>query len=233
MELSFTAKEKTIRLKAISSVAEGIAHEVRNPLNAISLNVQYLEKLGSKPGHQASPRDYQRVYRELGKIRKVVDNFVNFAKLRDLEITDIDMKEALNSALVDLKSRFRDEDVKLLRSEKGDLMLSADFPKLVQVIINILEQALDAIMDAENKVIEVEIVGEAKIVTVSVRDYGESHSEDSIKNMFDPYFSLRTSSLGLGLTTAKTVVESHGGKILAEGAPGGGCVVTLVFPRTF
>lgn len=232
MFLSFSAQEKAIRLRAISSVAEGIAHEVRNPLNAISLNVQYLEKLARK-GHEAQSRDYQRVYRELGKIRKVIDNFVNFAKLRDLEVTDWKLDEALDQALAALAPKIEQTGVVIARDQEGDLHLAGDKPKIVTVISGILDNAIDAVRDLDSRQVDVQLSGDAKSVTIAVRDHGQSPDDEVLKNMFDPYFTTRTTSMGLGLTLAKTVIQSHGGRIAAQAAPGGGLVVTISLPREF
>lgn len=232
MVLSFSAQEKAIRLRAISSVAEGIAHEVRNPLNAISLNVQYLEKLAGK-GHEPQSRDYQRVYRELGKIRKVIDNFVNFAKLRDLDVSDWKLDEALEQSLAALQPKIDQLGVRIGRDQSGDLSLAGDKPKIVTVITGILDNALEAAREHEDPQVDIQLGGDAQTVTISIRDHGKSPDEEVLKNMFDPYFTTRTTSMGLGLTLAKTVVQSHGGRIAAQAAPGGGLVVTIALPREF
>lgn len=233
MKLALSAKEKSIRLKAIASVAEGIAHEVRNPLNAISLNVQYVEKLGNKEGHSPEPGDFQRVYRELGKIRKVIDNFVNFAKSRDLEISDFSMAKALDDCLSDLASRIHTEKIEVNRVDQGDLGLSGDRIKITQVLSNLVENAIEALGKSEDKTIDVELTGSPDSVCAAIRNHGESPDEDVVRNLFDPYFTTRRGSLGLGLTLAKTVVDSHGGRITATAPPGGGLLVTVTLPREF
>ncbi len=233
MKLALSAKEKSIRLKAISSVAEGIAHEVRNPLNAISLNVQYMEKLGQKSGMVPQSGDFQRVYRELGKIRKVIDNFVNFAKSRDLEISRWSMSEAVDTCLEDLAQRLDKGSITINREDSGDLEIVGDRPKIIQVISSLLENAMDAMGEVEEKVIDLELTGSPDAVCLAIRNRGETPGDEVMKNMFDPYFTTRSSSLGLGLTLAKTAVDSHGGRIAATGAPGGGLLVTVTLPREF
>ncbi len=233
MKLALSAKEKSIRLKAISSVAEGIAHEVRNPLNAISLNVQYLEKLADKTGHTPQPGDYQRIYRELGKLRKVIDNFVNFAKSRDLAITRWSMGDAVSACLQDLQARATEEGVTINRDDSGDLELAGDRPKITQVLTNLLENAIDALDQANEKTIDLELSGSHDLVCLAIRNHGATPDDEVMKNMFDPYFTTRSASLGLGLTLAKTVIESHGGRIQATAAPGGGLLVTITLPKEF
>lgn len=232
MTLEFSAKEKEIRLKAIASVAEGIAHEVRNPLNAISLNVQYLERLPGA-GKEPTSEDYQRVYVELGKIRKVIDNFVNFARLRDFELTEWDMGEALEDARVAVEPSLEDHVIHFEASSSGDTRLEGDRPKVVRVLTDVLANAVDAVRGRDDRRVTAHIDGRRDGVRVTVRDSGETPTEDVLRNMFDPYFTTRSSAMGLGLTLAKTVVEAHGGTIEAAVSEQGGCVVELAFPRRF
>ena len=233
VSLAFSAKEKEIRLKAIASVAEGIAHEVRNPLNAISLNVQFLERISNKPGSEPSPTDYQRVYVELGKIRKIIDNFVGFAKLRDIELSEWRLTDALEDALDPWRSHLDEYGIELRSHARGESEVSGDRQKIVMVLSNLIRNAMDAVQDSEEKLLRVSVDGGRREVRVTIRDSGETPSENVLQNMFDPYFTTRSSALGLGLTLAKTVVESHGGSIEAAVAQGGGCVVTLVMPKQF
>ena len=232
-ELLHRAREKEIRLQAIGAVAEGIAHEVRNPLNAVSLTVQYLEKAQEKIGRLPQPEDFQRVYMEVGKIRKVIDNFVGFAKLRDMELSAWDMREAVEECARALGHLFDEAEVTIEVDGDGDSRLVGDRPKMIQVLRSILDNAVDAVRTVDHREIRVVVEGRRNEVRVAVRDSGESPSEHVLQSMFDPYFSTRPRAMGLGLTLAKTVVESHGGTIEAGAAKGGGCVVTVVLPQRF
>jgi signal transduction histidine kinase len=229
---AFRAKEKEIRLRAMGQVAEGIAHEVRNPLNAVSLMVQYLERLPEKSGQRPSPQDFQRVYFELGKIRKVIDNFVSFAKLRELELSEWDVGRLLDDVLMHFDPVIQELGIKVQRESRGDLLISGDRPKLEQVLRSVVENAVEAVRTVAMRELLISASGGKKDVTVAIRDSGEGVSDQLLAAMFDPFVSTRPSAMGLGLTIARTVVESHGGSIQAAAAPRG-CVVTVVLPRRF
>ncbi|MCA9320047.1 MAG: GHKL domain-containing protein [Planctomycetes bacterium] len=232
MRLAFAAAERAIRLKAIGSVAEGIAHEVRNPLNAISLSVQYIEMVPDKLGHPAAPEDFQRVYTELGKIRKVIDNFVGFTRLREIELSDWDAIALVDEVLEDFAPRFSEHEIEVQVHRRGSAELTADRPKLRRVLQSILRNAVEAVAGTERRLIQVTVDGESRrVVRISIRDSGPAADRKTLENMFDPYFTTRSSAMGLGLTLAKTVVESHGGVIQAAAAQGGGCAVVIEIPR--
>lgn len=229
----FRTKEKEIRLRAMGQVAEGIAHEVRNPLNAVSLMVQYLERLPEKSGARPGPDDFQRVYLELGKIRKVIDNFVSFAKLREIELTEWDAGELVDETVRHFEPLIAEIGIEIRRESRGDLRVTADRAKIAQVLRSIVENAVEAVRDAPAKELFITAIEGKANVTVAVRDSGEALPEKMFENMFDPFVSTRPSAMGLGLTIARTVVESHGGTIQAAAARPNGCVVTMNLPKSF
>ena len=226
-----TQHEKTTRLNAIGEVAGGIAHEVRNPLNAISLSVQYMQKLAERGDRQPSPQDYARIHLDLGRIRKVVDSFVKFARIRDMVVGTMDLGEVMDEALKRFAPEIDKADIRCEVSRAGDLQCSGDREKILEVFAGVLRNAIDAMRDREGGELRVRLAEASPGVKISVRDSGEITDETAINNIFEPSFGTRDSAMGLGMTVARTFVESHGGSISAAVAQGGGCVVTIELPR--
>lgn len=224
-------REKATRLKAMGEVAGGIAHEVRNPLNAISLSVQYMEKLMEKGGRTPAASDYARIHLELGKIRKVVDNFVRFARIRDLVVGPIDLGRILDQVLLSLAPEIESAGVRLEVAREGDLSSTGDEGKIAEVLDAVIRNALDALRGRPGGDVRIRLAGARRSVRITVRDTGEVLDEAMLRNIFVPYFTTRENALGLGMTMARTLVESHGGTIEAAGAQGGGCVVSITLPR--
>ena len=233
IRLAYSAKEKEIRLRSIGAVAEGIAHEVRNPLNAISLMLQFLERMGERRAQPPGPGDYERLYFELGKIRKVMDNFVGFTKLREIELSTWDLRDAVDEVLSEFAPTLKEVGVQVERDMEGDLRLAADRRKLVSVLRSLIQNAIDAMRESEDRILRIESESEKRFVVLNILDTGEGLADHALANMFDPYYSTRSTSMGLGLTLAKTVVEAHGGQIRADRSGRGGCLVTLEVPRRF
>jgi len=232
--LSFEAEERSSRLKAIGSVAAGIAHEVRNPLNAVSLNVQYLEKLNaSATGRTPEDADFQRIRGELRKIEQVIDNFVAVAHLGAMEFRDFDLSRMLEDMVASLQPEFEARGVTARFHGEGEGVVRGDEEKLRQILRHLTENALRALEDAEEKRLDVAFDGrESRRVRVTIRNSGPVPDPEVLANMFDPYWTSRISSRALGLTLAQVVAASHGGSLHAAPAHGGGVAVVLELPRS-
>lgn len=223
--------EKATRLRAIGEVAGGIAHEVRNPLNAISLSVQYMQKLGERGGQAPQAKDYARIHLELGRIRKVVDSFVKFARIRDMVVGTIDLGEVMDEAIARFEPEIARSRIRREVSRTGDLQCAGDREKILEVFAAVLQNAIDGMRDREGGELRIRLAGSAPGIRITVRDSGEITDEAALTNIFEPSFTARDSAMGLGMTVARTFVESHGGAISAALAQGGGCVVTIDLPR--
>ncbi|NRA96458.1 MAG: hypothetical protein HRU14_09645 [Planctomycetes bacterium] len=223
--------EKTTRLNAIGEVAGGIAHEVRNPLNAISLSVQYMQKLAERGDPISHKRDFARIHLELGKIRKVVDSFVKFARIRDMVVAPMDLGQVMEDAIDRFGLELEARSIRRSVSRDGDLSCSGDKEKILEVFVAVLQNAIDSMRDVPGGELSVRVAGRGRGIRATVRDTGEITDEAALTNIFEPSFVARDSALGLGMTVARTFVESHGGSISAALAQGGGCVVTIDLPR--
>jgi signal transduction histidine kinase len=232
-ETVLATREKEVRLKAMGSVAEGIAHEVRNPLNATSLMVQYMERLAQKTDQVAAPEDYERIYIELGRIRKIIDNFVGFAKLRDMEVTQGSLGDIAAEALEACAEKLEKAGAQASLTVDGDVSIEGDAPKMTRVCRSLIENAIEEVQGQDDGRIVIEVAGSKKSVSLIVSDNGSGATAEVLESMFEPYYSTRSRSTGLGLTLARTVVESHGGTISVQDRAGGGCSFTVLLPRTF
>ena len=227
------AQTKGARLAAISEVAGGIAHEVRNPLNAISLQLQYLERKGSREGSLPVPDDYARLHQELGRIRRVVDGFVNFARVPDLVVEEFDLGDVAATVLERGAQSVSDAGAVVSLRREGDSSYSGDHDKFEQVLASLLQASLEALASSPERRLELAVLGERRKIRITVQDTGPSPGTRDIEQMFEPFAAVREGTQGLGMTMARTVVESHGGVIDAAAVPGGGCVVTIDLPRRF
>lgn len=224
------AEERKTRLDAMTSVAEGIAHEVRNPLNGIALNLQYLEKLQAKGG-RADREDFLRVQEELHKIQTVVDNFVCFSRLRDLELEALDLDAVIDHALADLDALRADVGARVTRVRADDARMRGDALKLRQAMRNVLQNALEGGASVAEPQVGVVVEASRDRLVVAITNDGPPVSQEVLDAMFDPFFTTRSSAIGLGLTLARTIVEAHAGRMHARARTGGGCTVIVDLPR--
>jgi signal transduction histidine kinase len=229
--LAFRDQERAARLEAMTSAAEGIAHEIRNPLNGIALNAQILEKLQER-GAPASSDDFRRLREEVSKIRRVIDDFVSFSRLRDIELSSLDFDEAIDEVLGEMAPMLADVGAEVEHRRADDALLRADHPKLLRLLRSLLRNAGEALVDAAGaRRLNIAVAGGRDEVRVRIENAGAVIDPAVLESMFDPFFTTRSSAIGLGLTLAKTIVEAHGGSIASEARPGGGLIVTFELPR--
>ena len=165
------------------------------------------------------------------KSEKVVDSFVKFARIRDMVVAPMDLGEVMDEAVARFIPDMETRSIRRTVSREGDLTCSGDKEKILEVFVAVLQNAIDAMRDVGAGELGVRIAGRGRSIRATVRDTGDVVDESSLTNIFEPSFRTRDTALGLGMTVARTFVESHGGSISAALAQGGGCVVTIDLPR--
>jgi signal transduction histidine kinase len=223
--------ERENRIRAMGSVAAGIAHEVRNPLNAASLLVQYLDRLCRMGKGVPAPQDYERLYAELGKIGRVIEDFVGFTRLRELNVEEFDLSDTVSGILDGLKSEAEGARVLLTRSLGGDARISGDRARLADVVRTVLQKAIDGLKAKGGGSIAVELAGGTSKVSLTISDDGRTMDEGGIHSLFDPYVTSKDGGGGFGMTLARTVVEAHGGHLDVTPATPKGLKVTMILSR--
>ena len=226
-------REKAIRLKAVSEVAGGIAHELRNPLNAIGLSVQVIERRQPPAGVDAAQwaRHFERVYTEIGRIKKVTDGFVKFARLGDLTVAPFDFRRMVREILDGFAPVCADARVEVDFAPGREAPVTGDQEKLGEAVAAVVQSGVDAMREEGGRLV-VRLAVRRREVALSVRDSGPAPDAESLRTIFEPY-RRGAHEGGFALTVAKTIVESHGGRIDASSPPGGGRVVSMAVPRRF
>jgi len=219
--------ESSRRLAALGELAASLAHEIRNPLSAISGSFQML---GSRPGLNEEDRSLSDIIaRELGRMERLVGDMLDYARPRDptRQTSDIGRlaREVVTAFSVGPEAEGRVVELR----EQGDLMIEVDGGQVRQVLWNLLRNASQATEDGD--AIKVVASGDERTVVLEVSDTGRGIAPEQISRIFDPFFSTRELGLGLGLALCRRIAESHGGRI--EAAPGEqrGSVFRLVLPR--
>jgi hypothetical protein len=224
-------REKAVRLKAIGEVAGAIAHELRNPLNAISLSFQVIgESLrGAGPDGGTHAGDLERARGEVRKISTVVDNFVSFARLSELNMTDLDLAEVAREAFDEMAPAAAAAGITPEFRAEGPTRLRGDRNKLRDVFTATLAAVLDAVK-ARPGILEVVIEGSKRGVSAAILGKAERIDSRRLSN----FASTRRAwdePVGLALTIARTWIDCHGGSV--SGVQGGTsrAELTIVLPK--
>ncbi len=251
-------EERTRRAERLAQMADmtrGLAHEIKNPLSTVGLNVQLLqEDLEQLARDAASTKDVgERVGRmrrrlaslrgETGRLRDVLDDFLRFAGRIELDRGPTDINELVAELIDFFEPQAESAGVKVTTSLNAHPpFASIDGPLLKQAVLNLLLNATQAMESARLKDdlhggadtlhIETRRVDGSRDpeLLIRVRDNGPGIPDESMPRLFKPYFSTKREGTGLGLPTARRIVEEHGGTLQAHTESGRGATFEVNLP---
>ena len=230
------ADEERQRLLAhyaeIAGLAGALAHEIRNPLSAISLNLALLIE-DVQPGE--SPRDrrilskLQTVQRECRQLETILEEFLRFARLQELELVDTDLNHEVREFLEFYQPEAAAAGIEISPHLAPDLPpVPLDRAMFRQVLMNLALNARQAM--PKGGLLELQTrYGDGR-VELDLIDNGTGMDEATLARVFDLYFSTKPAGSGLGLPTVRRIVEAHGGRIAVDSEPARGTRFTLSFP---
>jgi signal transduction histidine kinase len=223
------------RAAALGRMASAVAHEIRNPLNFINLSIDHMRERLRRDG-AASREEFDAALstmkQEIGRLNRLVAEFLDFGKPIAIERTRCRIDDIVRhvSALVDHKAR--DQRVKISLDVAEDLpSLSAD-PELLQTcLLNLTINSLDAMPTGGELKISLRQAGtDAGSIQLLVADTGIGMTAEELGKAFEPYFSTKSTGVGLGLSLTRQILTGHGASILIDSAPGRGTEVKVTFP---
>lgn len=210
--------------KAVRDLARGVAHEIGNPLNAISLNLQLMER--EFPNNESIAECRHQVERLDGIIR----DFLQALRPTKPSLLAGSVAEPLKNCLETLKNQFVERRISVTLDIPSSLpVVALDKNQIEQVFFNLIKNALEAMKDGGN--ITIRISSDDESVTVALQDSGAGMSKEQVSHLFEPYHSTKTNGHGLGLMICSRIVHDHGGSIRAESIPNEGTTFTLKLPR--
>jgi len=219
------------KLAALGTLAAGVAHEVKNPLHALSLNLHLLQEAVAAPDATAAEvKDYFEILRsEIQRIHRIVENFLRFARPAIPEVRPLDLNGLLERVLSLVAFEAAGHDVTIETSLGPSLeAVPGDEGQLAQVFLNVAINALQAMPGGG--VLTVTSRAADGWAEVAIGDTGEGIRGDVLPHVFDPYFTTRAGGVGLGLAIAHRIVEGHHGVIDVESEAGRGTTVTVRLP---
>ncbi len=217
-------------LSAVGQLSRSIAHEIRNPLNYISLCIDHIkEKYRPDSKSQA---DFETLISsiklEIHRLDKLVSDFLDYGKPLKLNMKICGIKKILDDVVEIIKVKAQSDKVSIAQELNyvPNLMIDAELMKTC--FFNIIINAFQAMPDGGTLRIRTEREDENFILCVS--DTGFGISKESLSKIFEPFFTTKSGGLGLGLATTKRVIEEHGGKIDATSIQGIGSQITISLP---
>ena len=221
------------RLAALGTLAAGLAHEIRNPLNSLSLNMQMLEEeLAPEEGAGDRRRLLAITRSEIGRLDRLVSDFLAYARPRPLRREPVAVGLLLEEAAARIapEARARQGGVSVEDATRG-LELAADREQLAQLLLNLAQNALFA-SEGTGRRPQVRLAArlEVGVVALDVADNGTGVPASERERVFDLFYSTRKGGTGLGLAIARRIARAHGGEIVVGEAPEGGALFSLRLP---
>lgn len=220
------------RLAALGHLAAGVAHEVRNPLNAIGMGVQRLQReFAPLEGAEEFHHLCTVIRGEVARLNAIVQDFLQLARLPALQREPIAVAILLREVAALMKAEAQAHTVHLtLQVPEGLPTLIADPQQLKQALINLLLNAIQA--TPPGGAVQVTAAAEAEALRIAVIDSGRGIAPDLMERIFDPYFTTKPQGTGLGLPIALRIIEAHGGTLDVKSTLGRGTTVEVCLPIT-
>ena len=221
-----SAVEYMKRVTTWAPVAQKLAHDIKNPLTAMALTLQRLDKYRSPE----TDRYYTSMKDEIDRLKKMADGFMRLSKLEPPKLAPGSINDLVRSCLARFDSA-KPPGINIVFELADDLPPVALDPEQLSVACsNIIENAISAMGNAGEMVVRTSFVVDSKRVAVIVSDTGKGIPERYLDKVFDPYFTLKPGGTGLGMAITKRITEDHKGTISIQSKEGKGTTVTITLP---
>ncbi len=229
LEESAAKLAKSEREQAWREMAKQVAHEIKNPLTPMRLSVQSFEKSfdPTDPKAKEKVKEYsETLIQQIDIMSNIASAFSNFADMPAQQKETLDVVSTVKLAL----EIFNEPYVHFISTEEK-IIAKLDKTQLVRVVTNLVKNAIQAMPDIENPLIEVSVIGEDGNVKIIVADNGIGIADEVKDLIFEPKFTTKSSGTGLGLGMVKNIVETYNGTVQFASKPGKGTVFTVTLPK--
>jgi signal transduction histidine kinase len=222
------------RVAAWQEVARRLAHEIKNPLTPIRMSLETLlaASRSQDPRFEALFKESaSAVLEEVERLGRIVDEFSQFARLPKPQLSRVDLAELVRQVLTFQAAP--SQGIEIQRELQPGVLVRADRDQLVQVLLNLLKNAEQALTGGGR--IRVGVEGKAGKALLRVDDSGPGIPAENRPRIFEPYFTTKEGGSGLGLAIARRICQEHGGELglMSEHQPGWGTTFVLELPREF
>jgi nitrogen fixation/metabolism regulation signal transduction histidine kinase len=231
LEESARLMKYSAREKAWREMARQIAHEIRNPLTPMKLNVQYLQKVYSAkdPSFDEKFKSVSRsLINQIDTMNDVAGMFADFSKIKMPVDEKANLMEAINSTCTLFRKSYKLNIV--VDTESNNIEVKTSMQDLLRIFNNLLKNAVQSMEKTSDKSIRIQILQRSEYVEVHVTDNGKGINEADKEHIFQPYFTTKSKGTGLGLAIVKNLMTEMGGEIIFVSGKGLGTTFILKFP---
>ncbi|NLX04188.1 MAG: two-component sensor histidine kinase [Phycisphaerae bacterium] len=221
-------------LEELSQLTGGLAHEIRNPLSTLRVNLQLLaedldELDGGNDHVRRSLTRVRTMQNEVSRLREILDDFIRFVGQHKLSLEIRDINRIIEELVEFYEPQAARKKVRLMtRLHEGPLAAPVDADLIKQALLNLFLNAQQAMPEGGDLMVRTQPVGEC--VRIDVADTGVGIPPEHLEQVFHAYFSTKKNGTGLGLAMTRRIVGEHGGRILVESQPGEGTQFSILLP---
>ena len=218
-------------LSGIGQLSRSIAHEIRNPLNFISLSVDYIKEKFSPDGNIDAEKFHSliaNIKQEIQRLNKLVEEFLDYGKPLKLNLQKADIGKLLEETIEIIWAKAEAEKIKIIKDCDFLPSLNIDTDLIKTCVFNVVLNAFQAMPDGGALTIKTEPA--EGMLSITISDTGKGIPEDELAKVFEPFYTTKRNGLGLGLAMTKRVVEEHGGKVNIHSIAGDGSTVVITLP---
>lgn len=221
------------RLRAVTLLAAGVAHEIGNPLNSLHIHLQLIRRQAGAlpPEHRAEMEELAGIaMREVERLDGIITEFLQAVRPVKPRLESTQFAEVLSKALEFLRPELSDRRVLVESEIPSDLpTVRVDRGQIRQLLFNLIKNAAEAM--SNGGVLRVTAAATDRMVRVSLRDTGTGMTAEQIGRVFEPYYTTKPGGSGLGMMIVQRIVRDHGGELEIHSEPGRGTCVTVCLPR--
>jgi signal transduction histidine kinase len=220
--------ELSRRMSAIGRLTSGVAHEVKNPINAIVVHLELLKtKLGA--GSASALRHLDVIESEIHRLDRVVQTLVDFSRPVELQLREQDLRLVFGDVLALATEELSTRNVKLVHSFPSQpLMANVDADMLKQAALNVIQNGAQAMPDGGT--LEVNLEADRKTAVLRISDQGVGIAEEIIEKIFDLYFTTKSGGSGIGLAMTYRILQLHHGSVEVQSVKDRGTEFRLRIP---
>jgi len=219
--------ESRRRLSELGALAASMAHEIRNPLNAIGITIQRM-KSEIKPA--SNEDDYNKfidgLRQEINRLNSIIEKFLVVARSHSPKSSEFEINELIESAVDLFKAQTETLNINLSRKPSSEIKILGDRDGLTQVVINLIKNSIEAV--GRDGIIDIAISNENNKIKISITDDGPGIED--VGSALKPFHTTKQDGTGLGLSTAAKIMADHGGELVIESEPGKGCRIDMILP---